>query len=82
MNYTRNSSAVSNTTNTNTPSKGVIVFEGLDIGFLTVREGMVIKANGATHDLATWLLVEGNVAKLAKALAFRPKVEREMRDFG
>lgn len=80
MGYTRNTS---NTTNAaNIPSKGVLVFEGLDIGFLTIREGMVIKSNGVVHDLADWLITPGNTQKLAQALQFRPKTAREMRDFG
>lgn len=80
MGYTRNTS--NTTTTTSVPSKGVLVFEGLDIGFLTIREGMQIKSNGGIHDLADWLAINGNVEKLAKALAFRPKTEKAMRDFG
>ena len=81
MSYTRNTNTNTNT-NTTAPSKGVLVFEGLDVGFLTIREGMQIKSGGKMHDLADWLCIEGNVQKLAQALQFRPKVEKAMRDFG
>lgn len=82
MSYTRNNAAASTTNNTTAPSKGVLVFDGLDVGFLTIREGMTVRSNGATHDLATWLSIEGNVAKLAGALQFRPRTEKAVRDFG